>query len=203
MDENRFTEFGNRLKELREQRGINQGRFADAIGITRQSMSNYESGKHSPDIIVIKKMVEFFGCSTDYLLGMTEHRSYEEQKDHAEDIDRLSKALLALGHPYREIWLDTFLGTAECIATDAAMDSQFHFEVKSFYVLLMQLISHCLDTKKAMQHVKCATDDMGAANNILHTILQQLRAELNQIDDISYEYLNAPLNGGGNDGQEV
>ena len=58
MDNYKFTEFGNRLKTLREQCHFKQGELADKIGITRQSMSNYESGKHSPDVNVIVKMAD-------------------------------------------------------------------------------------------------------------------------------------------------
>ena len=52
MEEYKFTEFGSRLKALREQSNIKQGQFADNIGIVRQSMSNYESGKHCPDVTI-------------------------------------------------------------------------------------------------------------------------------------------------------
>ena len=38
MDNYKFTEFGNRLKTLREQCHFKQGELADKIGITRQSM---------------------------------------------------------------------------------------------------------------------------------------------------------------------
>lgn len=192
MDENRFVDFGNRLKALREERGINQGRFADAIGITRQSMSNYESGKHSPDITVIKKMVGYFGCSTDYLLGLTKHRNYEEQQYHDADITRLSEILIALGHPYREMWLDRFIGTAECIGRDAAMGSYFHFEACAFYGMLMQIMNHCLDTKEHSQREEYTEKDARTANDKLHAMLFQFRQEVNQIDNVSYAYINPP-----------
>ena len=56
MNEYKYVELGNRLKILREQSGIKQGQFADKIGITRMSMSNYEIGKHCPDSNVLKRM---------------------------------------------------------------------------------------------------------------------------------------------------
>lgn len=73
MDNDRkYIKFGNRLKMLREANGFKQGQFADKIGITRMSMSNYESGKHCPDVNVLKRMADCLGCSTDYLLGVRE-----------------------------------------------------------------------------------------------------------------------------------
>lgn len=79
---NKYKDFGNRLKTLREQQGMKQGQFADMIGISRQSMSNYESGKHSPDVDVIVKMAHALNCSTDYLMGLDERVSIKLQIEH-------------------------------------------------------------------------------------------------------------------------
>lgn len=72
MNEDKYLEFGNRLKTLRECRDIKQGKFADKIGITRQSMGNYENGKQYPTVEIIIKMADCLDCSLDYLLGRTD-----------------------------------------------------------------------------------------------------------------------------------
>jgi len=58
-----------RLKELREEKGLSQTQIADAIGIRQQTISQYEKGITQPDIQTIKKLCDFFDVSADYLLG--------------------------------------------------------------------------------------------------------------------------------------
>jgi transcriptional regulator with XRE-family HTH domain len=40
--------------------GLTQGQFADAIGISRNTLSNKLKGKHPFDLVEIKKILEFF-----------------------------------------------------------------------------------------------------------------------------------------------
>ena len=61
----------NRIKDLREDRDLRQIDVATATGIDQRSLSNYETGKTSPDAITILKLADFFGVTCDYLLGRT------------------------------------------------------------------------------------------------------------------------------------
>ena len=61
--------FGKRLKKLRKEKKISQEKLADIIGISRSTLSMYELDKREPDIANIVKFADFFGVSTDYLLG--------------------------------------------------------------------------------------------------------------------------------------
>jgi transcriptional regulator with XRE-family HTH domain len=58
-----------RLRSLRERRGLSQGEAAKKMGIVRTTYSNYEAGNREPDNDTLKKIAEFFEVSTDYLLG--------------------------------------------------------------------------------------------------------------------------------------
>lgn len=62
----------NRLKSLREERGLNQQKIAMDLQVSQASISKYELGKAEPDIGTILKLAEYFSVSTDYLLGITE-----------------------------------------------------------------------------------------------------------------------------------
>lgn len=59
------------LKELRKEKGLRQRDVADFLGVDRTTYVKYETGANEPDIDVIKKLADFFGVSTDYLLGKT------------------------------------------------------------------------------------------------------------------------------------
>lgn len=69
--------FGERVKELRNARGMTQRQMAAALGITERSYQRYEV-LESPSNENLIKMADFFDVSTDYLLGRT---NYWQDKD--------------------------------------------------------------------------------------------------------------------------
>lgn len=67
---------GIRLKELRDERGITQQEIANKTKISRSVLSQYENGIVEPTANVVSKLADFFGISTDYLLGRTDEFGY-------------------------------------------------------------------------------------------------------------------------------
>ena len=65
--------FANRLKELRNERKLNQRDFAKILGISQGSYARYELGWNQPSMQVLVKIADFFGVTTDYLLGREEY----------------------------------------------------------------------------------------------------------------------------------
>ena len=62
------------IKKLRLVRGINQVEFAKILCVTKQCVSNWENDNVVPSIEMLCKIADFFGVSTDYLLGRSEKR---------------------------------------------------------------------------------------------------------------------------------
>lgn len=61
-------EFGNKLKSLRMQKGLSQEELAEAVYVTRQTISNWENSKSYPDIKSLLILSNFFSVSVDYLV---------------------------------------------------------------------------------------------------------------------------------------
>lgn len=59
----------DKFKEERLKKGLNQVEFAKIFNVTKQTVSNWESGKRKPDNDTIVKIANFFDVTTDYLLG--------------------------------------------------------------------------------------------------------------------------------------
>lgn len=57
-----------RLKELRERRGLSQEQLAKIIGVDRTTIVKYETGASRPTRY-LKKIAHYFDVTTDYLLG--------------------------------------------------------------------------------------------------------------------------------------
>lgn len=64
-----------RIKQLRLERGINQKELGNAVGVSKQSVSNWENGNIMPSIDLLIRLADVFGVSTDYLLGREEGRT--------------------------------------------------------------------------------------------------------------------------------
>lgn len=62
--------FSDKIKALRQEKGITQSELAGKLGITTTALSFFESGSRIPNIEVLKSMAVIFGVSSDYLLGI-------------------------------------------------------------------------------------------------------------------------------------
>ena len=58
---------GNRLKELRKQKGITQSAFAEQMHVSSQAVSNWERGIAPPDLENLLRIAQFFGVLVDDL----------------------------------------------------------------------------------------------------------------------------------------
>ncbi|MCD7835413.1 MAG: helix-turn-helix domain-containing protein, partial [Lachnospiraceae bacterium] len=61
-------EFGELLKLLRKQQGLNQKELADKLYVSASAVSKWENGKNLPDLIMLKKLTEILQISYDNLL---------------------------------------------------------------------------------------------------------------------------------------
>lgn len=61
-------EFSEKLITLRRREGISQEQLADRLGVTRQSVSKWESGAVMPELVKLISLSEMFGVSVDYLV---------------------------------------------------------------------------------------------------------------------------------------
>ena len=58
----------DRIQSLRKAKGITQEQLADAVGVSRQAVSKWESEQSVPDLERVVAMAEYFDVTTDYLL---------------------------------------------------------------------------------------------------------------------------------------
>ncbi len=62
--------FGEKLKELRIEKGLTQKQLAEQINSAQSAIYYWESNKQEPTISALKKLCTFFNVSADYLLGL-------------------------------------------------------------------------------------------------------------------------------------
>lgn len=81
--------FGDRLKELRKNKNLNQTDIAKMFDVTDATVSAWEVGKAQPSYDILTKLADYFNVSTDYLLGFNQ--------DDLDNIERLKITLKEAG----------------------------------------------------------------------------------------------------------
>jgi len=66
---------GNKLKLLREDKGISQIQLGLRFNISQESISSYELGKSNPSFDILCKYADYFRVSLDYIFGRTDTKT--------------------------------------------------------------------------------------------------------------------------------
>lgn len=71
----------HRLRDLRDDKDLNQQDIADMLGIQQTVYSRYERGTQNIPLEFLLYLADFYGTSTDYILGRTnETKPYPRAK---------------------------------------------------------------------------------------------------------------------------
>ncbi|MDE6059130.1 MAG: helix-turn-helix domain-containing protein [Clostridia bacterium] len=65
-----MKDLGQKLKDLRLEKGLTQAEVSKKLGLTRTAIANYELGIREPSLEILKKICKFFEVSSDFLLGL-------------------------------------------------------------------------------------------------------------------------------------
>ena len=73
---------GNRIKLLREEKELRQDELAKILDVSPSAIGMYERDEREPNDVITLKLAEFFNVTTDYLLGKSDNRNTENDKEH-------------------------------------------------------------------------------------------------------------------------
>lgn len=119
-------EFGEKLLHLRKKAALSQTEAAERLGISRQTLSKWETGKSCPDAVFLKKLSDLYQVSADELLGNEQAFLQEDQTSARE------KSLIQPG-----VW--RLLGVLDfliCLAL-ICLSRQMLFWVLNFHCILL------------------------------------------------------------------
>ena len=63
----------NRIRDMREDRDMNQTQIAKILGMSQTGYSKYETGENDIPTAILIKLARFYDTSIDYLLGETDN----------------------------------------------------------------------------------------------------------------------------------
>lgn len=82
----------DKIRSIRLAKGISQVDLSKAIGVSKQSVSNWENDNIQPSIDMLVQIADYFGVSTDYLLDRETTRTLdcknltEKEISHIQDL---------------------------------------------------------------------------------------------------------------------
>lgn len=100
-------DIGSKIKEARVAAQLTQEQSAEALGISRQTLSNWENNKTYPDIISVIKMSDLYSVSLDRLLKDKEDTSISNYIDYLEESTNTVKNHRSLS---QIVLISTYLG---------------------------------------------------------------------------------------------
>ncbi len=86
--------FGERSRYLRKEKELSQIELARALNISKACISMIEIGKNIPTAVTLERYADFFGCTTDYLLGREDDFGVIQTKTPSEELTGEEKQLL-------------------------------------------------------------------------------------------------------------
>ncbi len=116
-------DIGVKIKDARLASNLTQEQVAEALGISRQTVSNWENGKTYPDIINVIKMSDLYHVSLDHLLKGEKQEKEPDYLDYLEESTNTVKSkhklsVLILFMVYLGIWAASLI--AFWIFTDSS-----------------------------------------------------------------------------------
>lgn len=100
-------DIGFKIKNARIAAKLTQEQVADALGVSRQTISNWENGKTYPDIVSVIKMSDLYAISLDHLLKEKEETPMSDYIDYLEESTNTVKSQNKLS---QTILIATYLG---------------------------------------------------------------------------------------------
>jgi transcriptional regulator with XRE-family HTH domain len=79
--------FAVRLAQMRVAKGLSQVDLAEQTSLGRSTISRWEADENDPSLVGIVELARFFGCTTDYLAGKTDHPQLLRPGDWLVDLD--------------------------------------------------------------------------------------------------------------------
>ena len=126
--------FGDIVRNLRNARNLNQVQLARELGVSKQTISNWENNNILPSIEMLTSIARFFSVSTDYLLELDSRRYIEVTDLSLEEISHIQQLINDIK---KTNW--AFIFIRDCAAFSFAVPICSEFRISMFLIALIIL----------------------------------------------------------------
>lgn len=174
-----MQKFSARLISLRKERGLTQEDLAKLIHKKRSTVSGYEIEDKEPEFETICFLAQYFGVSTDYLLGFSDERNNVETVFYNDKVnfERHFKAMPAELRPVVSKCFDSFY---LLLGRDMQLARPERLQV--YQELLQTLQSRRAEIRKAIEASGGAISDPVALSDLM-AVQSQLKNEVSSLLD--------------------
>lgn len=88
-----YCDFGETLKKLRKNNGFTQKELGSYLGLSKAVISKYENGMGYPTLDVLVRIADYFGVTTDYMLGVAKGKTIDVSSLTDSQIDVIHKTI--------------------------------------------------------------------------------------------------------------
>lgn len=97
-----MVDFGSRIRVLRKRENITQAILAKRLGVTKATVSSYETGARFPSSDILIAMTGIFNVSSDYLLGIEKNYDVDLSGLTEEEADAVKRLIRAIKDKYKK-----------------------------------------------------------------------------------------------------
>ncbi|AZV58949.1 helix-turn-helix transcriptional regulator [Clostridium sp. AWRP] len=181
---------GKRIKELREINKLTQSQLAQKIGLSRFAITKYERGERTPDSCIILELSMLFGVDTDYMLGKTNFKNFEEM-----ELSELKNLLYdsCKSKNISQTGIVSYLSETIYMTLCDSIRNDKYDMLKSIYILydLIETLFYTLDMnlKYSEKDTSSKDDFVNYTDENTNKIIQQIKESfISQIDYITQNY---------------
>lgn len=91
-------DFGTILKQLRKSHSLTQTQLGSQVGLSKAVVSKYENGMGYPSFDVLVMIADFFGVTTDFLLGVDKSKTIDVSTLTDTQIDAIRRLVAEFNH---------------------------------------------------------------------------------------------------------
>ena len=113
-------DLGKNIYELRREKGVTQEELAAELGVTAAAVSKWEKGNTLPDVLMVCALADYFGVTTDALLGRTRELKPLVVIAREEDRQQIEKCLHKHGF-CAVAWAHDFVSARSCMEERGAL----------------------------------------------------------------------------------
>lgn len=88
-----ICDFGTVLKQLRKSHNLTQEELGSRIGLSKAVVSKYENGIGYPTFDMLIKISDYFGVTTDYLLGVAKSKTIDVSSLNETQIETIQRII--------------------------------------------------------------------------------------------------------------
>lgn len=135
-------EFGTKLKNFREQKGITQQTLANQLFVSRQSVSRWECGSRYPDLMTAKKISDYFNISLDELISEDDILNRQNKQPVMENVKagRIQTAVYSVALILMLVVISVGFALSECSACYSQLSAYFPMLLPITLFLVFALI---------------------------------------------------------------